>query len=234
MKALPWSHSALSAFKTCPKQYSEIKVYKRVVEEQGEAAARGNYIHQELEKHLKSGSVLPLDVAVFLPQVHAAIDWTGGDRTFPGQPGHRGRLMFVEHQMALNTKLKRTEWLAPDVWARGIADLLVVDDTTAWVVDWKTGKVKPDNKQLKLFALFVFYHFPYVTHCHTSFEWLQHNQHTRAEFSVVDAQSLWSSFLPDLREYKDAFTTELWPEKPSGLCGGWCPVTDCQHWKPKK
>lgn len=231
MKTFPWSHSALTAFKTCPRQYSEIKVYKRVVEEPGDAATRGNYIHAEIEKYFKTREPMPPDVAAYSTQIHAALDWTGGDRVFIGPVS---RLILVEHKMALNSKLKRCDWVAPDVWSRSIADLLVVEGNEAWVIDWKTGKVKPDSKQLQLFALFVFYHFPKVKTCHTSFEWLKHNQNTRETFSVVDAQTLWGGFIPSLREFKDAFATELWPERPSGLCNGWCPVESCRHWKPKK
>lgn len=234
MKPLPWSFSALSAYKTCPKQYSEIKVYKNVVEEQGQAAAWGNYIHEQIENYYKTRGDIPENMQPYMPQVRAAIEWTGGDRVHGGSPGRRGRQMYFEQQMAISTKMKKCDWFATDVWSRAIADVLVIDDTTAYVVDWKTGKVKPDNKQLKLFALFVFYHFPYVVNCHTSFEWLQHNQHTRAEFSVLDVPVLWNEFTPDLKEYRDAFITETWQPRPSGLCNGWCPVQDCQHWKPKK
>jgi hypothetical protein len=46
--------------------------------------------------------------------------------------------------------------------------------------------------------------------------------------------ALWSKFVPDLRQYMEAFKTETWQARPSGLCNGWCPVTECEHWKPKK
>jgi hypothetical protein len=234
MKALPWSHSSLTGYKTCPKQYSEVKVYKNFKEEQGDAAAWGNYIHEQIELHFKTRNPLPDNMAPYWPQVQAAVEWTGGDRTHPGEPGYRGRLMMFEQKLALSTKLKRCDWFADDVWGRAILDMLVIDGTIAYACDWKTGKVKPDNKQLKLFALFVFYHFPYVTECHTSFEWLQHNKFTRETFYLTDVATLWGSFTTDLLELRDAFRSETWQERPSGLCNGWCPVDTCRHWKPKK
>jgi Protein of unknown function (DUF2800) len=209
-------------------------VYKRIVEEQGEAAAWGNYVHQQIEQHYKTLEPPPENVYQYWPHVEAAIAWAGGVGYRPATAEKHSKICYFEHQMALSSKLKRTEWTAPDVWARAIADVLIIDGTVAYVIDWKTGKVKPDNKQLKLFALFVFYHFPWVTECHTSFEWLQHNQNTRDWFSVIDVPELWPDFIPDLRAFKDAFKTETWQERPSGLCNGWCPVDTCKFWKPKK
>jgi RecB family exonuclease len=67
--------------------------------------------------------------------------------------------------MALTEQLVPCAWTAPDVWVRGIADLLIVNDDnlTARVVDYKTGNNKyPDREQLKLMALMVFAHHPHI------------------------------------------------------------------------
>jgi hypothetical protein len=67
--------------------------------------------------------------------------------------------------MALTIDLNPCGWKDKEVWVRGIADLLIIDDDnlTAWVVDYKTGNNKyPDREQLKLMAMMVFKHFPHI------------------------------------------------------------------------
>jgi hypothetical protein len=40
--------------------------------------------------------------------------------------------------------------------------------------------------------------------------------------------------VPDLKQYATAFKTDVWQPRQSGLCNGWCPVTECEFWKPKR
>lgn len=234
MKALPWSHTALNQFLTCPKQFSEIRVYKRFKEEPNEAATWGNWIHEEIDKFFKTREPIHENLKPYWPQIEAAVQWAGGHGVRPGAPDSRGRQIMSEYKMAISTKMQRTDWFADDVWTRAIADLLIFDEHRAYAIDWKTGKVKPDSRQLKLFAVFVFIHFPWVTEVHTSFEWLQHGTVTRETFYLVDVPAIWQSMMPDLRALKEAFDTETWQAKPSGLCAGYCCITTCKHWKPKR
>jgi hypothetical protein len=235
MRPLPWSFTAISGFNSCPKQYSEVKVYKHFKDDMGEAAIWGDWVHKQIEAHYRELVPYHENMRAYLPHVEAAVAWTGGWRTNPGSPDGRGRMLMVEHKMGINTKLKKCDFFDPKVFGRAIADFLVVDNDVAWCIDWKTGKVKPDNRQLKLFAIFVFTEFPYVNEVHTSFEWLMFApQNTRKSFHRRELTELWASFMPDLTQIRDAFATETWQAKPSGLCNGWCPVTNCQHWKPKR
>jgi hypothetical protein len=91
------------------------------------------------------------------------------------------------------------------------------------------GKVKPDSKQLKLFALAVFELFPRVQTVHTRYEWLQFRQTTHASFERSEMPVMWSAFVDDLQAYVEAFRTEMWQERPSGLCKRHCGVTECKH-----
>jgi len=53
--------------------------------------------------------------------------------------------------------------------------------------------------------------------------------HTRNE-----APALWDSYAADLKRYEYSFEQDIWLAKQSGLCYGFCPVTSCQFWKPKR
>jgi hypothetical protein len=68
----------------------------------------------------------------------------------------------------------------------------------------------------------------------TRYYWAQTMTETRAVYTIDQQASLWGEFVPDLHNYAQAYKTEVWTAKPSGLCNGWCPVTDCQFWRPKR
>lgn len=226
MKPLPWSHSSLDKFKTCGHQYAEVKVYKRVADSQGTAAIWGDWAHTQIEEHYTTGLPWHENILPYVPFIEKALRWAGFEAE---------HTPHFELELGINTKLEPCGMYDEGVWGRGIIDFLVVHpDHSIHAIDWKFGKVKPDSKQMKMFALLIFYHFPQCAALHTSFEWLQHDQFTRAFFTPLDVQDLWREFLPVLTEYKNAFTTETFPKKQSGLCNGWCPVESCEYWRPKR
>ena len=47
-------------------------------------------------------------------------------------------------------------------------------------------------------------------------------------------KGIWKKFIPDLRQYAEAFKTDTWQPRQSGLCNGWCPVKECEFWKQKR
>ena len=111
--------------------------------------------------------------------------------------------------------------------------MLHVDGETAWVLDHKTGKRKPDSKQLALFALLVFYHYPSVNKCNTAFMWLKSNQKDTDTFYREQIPELWGMFLQDLKQYRQSFRKDMWTPRTSGLCRGWCPVKSCQFYESR-
>lgn len=134
MKALPWSHSSLESFKNCPKQYYHLKVLKDVKDSPGEAAMWGDRVHKAFEKYLNDCNMI--EVAgntgkVALPEVLENYRTVLDD--VMGLPGR----VIAEQQLALNKDMVPCGWTDPDVWCRGIVDILVIDGHKAWVGDWK-------------------------------------------------------------------------------------------------
>ena len=216
-KPLPWSFSALNSFVGCPHRHYEVKVLKNFPDEPGEAAKWGTYVHLCIENFIKDGTPLPDNAKIYAPQAGLAIS-----------PSINSNMkVLAEQPMALNHKFEPCSW--KDGWVRGIIDLLMLGDTYAWAVDWKLGKVKPDSNQLKLFALMVFHHYPKIQEVYTSFEWLQFNQRTEETYYRAQIPELWNVFLSDLKQYAQAFRTDTWQKRPSGLCKNFCPVTTCEH-----
>lgn len=219
---LPWSHSSLSTFTSCPKKFYHLKVVKDVVDSPpGEAALWGDYLHKTFEKALKTGDLLPTELAQYQPYIDKLVKLKGDGEA------------HVELKLGLNAQRGPTDFFANDVWSRGIIDYLVIRGSRAVCIDFKTGKVKP-TKQLLQNALMVFAHYPRVQQVDTIFEWLKFGSNTHEVFHRENIPQMWSQYDQELASYALAFRQDIWPARQSGLCRGWCPVTTCPHWRPKK
>lgn len=221
MTPKPWSFSALDDFINCPRAFEAKKVSKSVVEDRsGAELIWGEWVHKQFENRLKDGVVLPIDL-----QQHE-----GYLAKLEREPG----TLLAETKIALNRKLEPCGFFDKDVWYRGVIDAGKVDEETAHLIDHKTGKKHKKFQQLKSFALWGFAKFPKVDRIIAEFYWCQ-DQSTTGEVYIRDQiPALWASFVPDLRQYAEAFRDNIWQPRQSGLCNGWCPVTECEYWKPKR
>lgn len=219
MQPLPWSFSTLNRFVTCPRQYHAIHVVKRIKDVEGEAAKWGNAVHSAIEHTLKDEQPLPKEMEQFQ-------DYVDSIRARPGK-------MLVENQLALNKQLQPTNFFAKDVWVRGKADVIHINGDVATGLDHKTGKRKASS-QMVLMALLMFHHYPEVQKIKTAFCWLKTGEIDTDEYTRAEIDTMWQVFVKDLDQYRRAFHSDTWQPRQSGLCAGWCPVTDCEYWKPKR
>lgn len=216
----PWSYSALSDFENCPRAFYEKKVAKSVTETKGEATVWGEVAHEHFEHRLRDGVALP-DILATHEEFMSYLD------ALPGTA-------LVEAKIALDRALKPCAFFDDSVWYRGVIDYGKVNGEHARLVDHKTGKHHAKFGQLKLFALHTFITYPEVNEIRAEYYWTQ-TKTTNGETYTRDQQpKLWAEFLPALRQYAQAFTEDTWQPRPSGLCNGWCPVEDCEFWKPKR
>ena len=218
---IPWSYSLLDKFVTCPAQFHAIKVVKTAADTTGAAGEYGQYVHKAFENRLRHGTPLPSDLVQHDDKLVEL-------SKLPGEK-------FYERRIAINRKLAPSEFFGRTVWSRGVIDFLAVRGERAWVVDYKTGKRIPNNKQLKLCALYVFYNHTAVQQVEGSYYMTMGGLKQPAPVTFLRNQipELWATFTPDLKQYVEAFKTDIWQERPSGLCRGWCPVTHCAHWEKK-
>jgi hypothetical protein len=221
MTPQPWSHSRLDDFKNCPRAFYEKQIAKSVTETKGEATLWGERVHEMFEKFLADGEALPHEVAMHEPFLLRLLE-------LPYE--HR----FVEQRIALNTAGNCCEFFDQDVWYRGVIDFGVVDRRFARLVDHKTGKHHSKFGQLRLFALWLFERYPDVEAVRCEYYWTQSMTTNGETYTRDQIPKLWSHFIPDLKQYAEAFKTDTWQPRQSGLCNGWCPVTDCEFWRPKR
>jgi len=176
MKKVAWSHSSLKDFEGCQRRYQEVKVLKNYPFTETEATRYGNQVHEALELYVKEGTPIPPQYAQFQPVMDALLNKSGRK--------------LAEYEMALTADLLPTKWKADNVWVRGIADLLIVDDEnlTAWVADYKTGNNKyPDRDQLVLMSIMVFAHFPHIRKVNSALLFLVKTKRPSTGGSIVNA-----------------------------------------------
>jgi hypothetical protein len=99
--------------------------------------------------------------------------------------------------------------------------------TVNMVPTHNTGKRKP-SEQLDLYAAYTFAYQPQVEVVTTAFIWLKEKRIDKAERRREDLPDIWQKLMPRVRKLESAYERESWPERPSGLCKAYCPVTTCK------
>jgi len=220
MSLTTWSYSSLKAFKTCPKQYYEIRVAKNFsFPEETDATKYGTEFHTAAELYVKDGTPLPHHFSYTKSYLDTL-------RSLPGTK-------HCEYKMGLTKDLHPCEFFSPDVWCRGVADLLVINEETgvARVIDYKTGKSAKyaDTAQLELMALMVFKHFPKIRKVKGGLLFVIANDFRKDTYDLSQEHTYWRNWFNDIRRLENAYATGVWNPNKSGLCRAHCPVTTCAH-----
>lgn len=215
---IQWSHSALKDYENCPRKYHEVRVLKNFKIHKTEKILYGDRWHAAAEAYAKGEG---------LAEEFANTDLKGIVDALLSKPG----LKFFEYQMALNDKLEPCGWFADEVWVRGIADVLIVDEEnkTAWVVDYKTGNDRyPDRGQLELMAHLVFAHFEDVMQVNAALIFVLKNSMVKEKYMRWDSDEVWWKYRERIARIAAAHEAGVWNPQRSGLCG-WCEVMTCEH-----
>jgi hypothetical protein len=219
-----WSYSSIKTFDQCPKKYFHLKVVQDVKDEGNEASRYGNGAHAAAEAYIKDGTPIPDTYAIMRPVVEALSKFPGDKHT------------------ELRLGIKRTDngfepcgFFDKDVWYRGIVDLLIVKGKTAYLIDYKTGKNAKyaDMKQLDLMAGAVFIHFPNVVRIKSGLAFVVSNEFPKKNHVRENLNQYLAVFDDQLDQLEAAMDNGIWNAKTSPLCG-WCPVTTCEHWRPRR
>ena len=216
----PWSYSSLKKFKTCARQFYEVKVLKAFKEpESTEATRYGKDFHTAAELYVRDDTPLPAYFEFAKPQLDTL-------RAIPG-------VKHCEYEMALTAKLEPCSFRDPLAWCRGVADLLIVDEDrgVARCVDYKTGKSAKyaDTAQLELMALMIFKHFPKVRSVKGGLLFVVANSFRKETYKLDQEHTYWRTWMGDVRRLEVAYQTGVWNPNPSGLCRKHCVVTTCAH-----
>ncbi len=195
-----WSYSSLKLFEQCPKKYFHLRVAKDHEEPESEAMLYGTRFHKAAEDYIKEDKPLPS----YFTFVKSALD---NLKQLPGEK-------LCEYEMGVTEALEPCGFKDPNVWFRGIADLLVINREAgeARVLDYKTGKSAKyaDPDQLELMSLCVFKHFPEVKKVKSGLLFVVCNAFVKSKCDSEQQDILWKKWVDKHSKLKFAMEHDVW------------------------
>lgn len=217
MTKLVWSYSMLETFEQCPLKFYDKHILKHK-EPESEEAKYGMFIHENCERYIsKRQDFLPEELQRNKPLIESV------RHKFNGRSK-------AELKMGVTNTLAPADFFGRDVWGRGVADVsLVYDSPEACVLDWKTGKVREKEDQLRIMALMTMALYPHIETVKAANIWLKDNKLGEVyTFKRADQQTLWLDIIKRLDKMYAAIGTDQAAEaKPSFVCS-FCPVKSCK------
>ena len=212
-----WSYSSISLFQQCPRKYHRLRIVKDIVEPPQQHLIYGTEVHEAAENYVCKDKSLDPKYGFLKPTLDAL-------KSLPG-------MKLCEYEMGITKEFKPCGFYDENVWFRGIADLLVIDEDRAHLVDYKTSKSSQyaDRKQLELLALLVFKHFPHVESIKAGLVFVVAEDLVKAAYTQEVQEKAWAKWLPEIQRLEKAMETNVWNPVPNFTCRKFCPVTDCEH-----
>lgn len=217
MSITPWSFSKIKSFEQCPKKFYHLNIAKDYKEPSTEAMRYGTQAHLAAEEYIRDGKPVPPKFS-YMNEVLEALKRRRGNK-------------LTEIKMGLDANLEPCEFRDESVWWRGIADLVIIDDKEAWVVDYKTSKSAnyADKGQLELMAMATFKHFPDIKKVYAGLLFVIAKKAVKEVYKKEDSDLLWDKWFFKYNRMKIANKENVWNARPSGLCKRHCVVVECVH-----
>ena len=213
---IKWSHSGLKDFEGCARRYHEVKILKNYPTPDTQQIKYGKELHKAAEDYVRDNVPLPEQFAFVKPTIDALLTKSG--RRYP------------ELEMALTEDLTPCGFKAPEVWVRGVADLVIVDDDnlTGWIVDYKTGNNKyPDVGQLELMSLMLFANFPHLRQVNSALLFVVKETMVKYKMDIEQVPAAWQRYRERVAKLVACHDNNVWNPNQTPLCG-WCPVSTCE------
>lgn len=209
---LAHSFSRFELFDTCPKQFFHRHVKKDLKEEESEASLAGTRDHKSFELRLKEGLALPPHLKKHEEKCEIILG--------------SGMEVKAEEELAIDKELKPCDWWHRDVFLRVKADVTLYSETTAGLLDWKTGKRKPKNFQLELGAMTQFLHYPKIKSTKAAFLWLRDDATDQETYTRdKDFERILTKTFEKADRIEEAVKEDVWQAKPGYHCN-WCGLKD--------
>lgn len=212
-----WSYSKMKNYLACPFRHQQVDLLKNYTD-QSAALTWGNEVHDSLARACgPNREPLPATMGEYVPWV---VKYAS-----PGIPGE----LKIEQQLAITKDFQPTTWFGANAWLRVKVDLLRIHAPVGLSVDWKTGKLQHDSRQLMISTQCVFAHYPEIHRVKTEFAWLKDDAVTPEYFSRKTIVNEWPPVLDIVKQMEHAYNTGTYPPKPGPFCREWCPVKSCEH-----
>ena len=213
-----WSASALKKFESCPLSLYLSKVGK-FPDPSGPAAERGTQVHQMAEDFV-GGKLddIPKELSKAATTLRELRELHGEGK------------VSMEGEWGYTRDWAPTAYFGKDVWLRAKLDVYVQeDDTSARVIDWKTGR-KFGNEyahasQAMIYAVATFMRFPRLQALATEFHYTDQGEITIQRYSRQQAMELQPRITT--RALKLTTCHEFVPRPSTSNCR-WCPHAKVQ------
>jgi hypothetical protein len=203
---------------TCPAQYAAKYIHKTVVFQDTEATIWGTRVHTCAENILKGMDPNDADVVPLVEPYCKALVKAGG-------------VLSVEKELAFTDSWAPVGWWDKKAWIRGKLDVEIDQGEIVKIYDWKTGKQKTDDFQLKMFCTFSAIERGLAQNTYEArYIWLKDK---KVSDPLVMTRNDVSYFALELGEMihriRMAEQEDNFVPRPNGLCKAWCDVVNCKH-----
>lgn len=215
---IPWTFTFLNDFDNCARKAQHKYVLKDLPrEEKSDAQTWGIRVHKAFDLRLRApkSNPLPQDMTQYEPLV------VGVERAADG------KTLESEKRMAIDAGGSPVDFFGNGVWGRGVCDVAIHADNTAFLFDWKTGKRREDPQELRVQALLLKCAYPGIKQAYGAYGWLKDNKmgevHDLGNFAAT-----FNGIKATMKVIEGLPANKEWPANPNPLCG-WCPVKTCEH-----
>lgn len=214
MKLPVASYTFLNTWGICPHQAARKYIIKDLPKEpESPEMVYGNDVHNAMEKRLDPTAPLPL-----------------ADRFQAYEPFAKaldGRGVKPELKLGMTSEGHAVGFWDGSTWLRGKLDAPIISIATAYLLDWKTGKVREDPYELHVQALLLQAKHPEIKTIAGRYVWLKENR-LGDQHDCSDTAATFNKVHRTMDEVGHAIQMDVFEKTPGALCG-WCPVTDCRH-----
>lgn len=210
-----WSFSTLDVYNKCPYR-SYLHKVKKYVQEQAEAAGRGERVHGQFEDYIQCKTDMPTN------DMRHKLDEANHLRA----AFQEGRVE-IEENWGFDANWQPVGFFDKNVWARIKLDAMEHETkTSAIVTDWKTGKKMGNEmkhtKQLQLYAIAAFLRYPDLQFIEGRMEYT--DQASKNRLSKTWTRERAMLLLPSWTNAATAMTTQtVFQAKPNTSNCKFCP-----------
>ena len=242
MKFTPYSFSKMGSFHQCPRKFKLQYIDKiKIPFETNIALEKGKYLHHLIECDLKN------EKGNFVFKLSKDEDKNKYRQIFNNfivSPHYNFfkslKEKYIEQgfSLILDPSRQGKNKLIPEnykngknVLVRGFIDFLAIKDDvnqkTAIIVDWKSGKYKEDQNEMQvmIYSIWAFLRFSQIEKVETYFYFIEHNKFVSRTYYREQLNELIKNMIDYIKPIEKA---SQFPKNITALCD-WCPFKKFGH-----
>lgn len=215
------SYSSTNDYQICKARYFRKHVARDVPFESTPQTEYGKKVHDAFKDMLNAGRVFPDDLKHLEPLALTVLDVAT----------QTGLKLLVEQRLGIRADGSACAFYDDDCAWGGLLDCVLMNDVTALLFDWKTGKEREDPFELRIHAVLLKVAYPNLEVFKGRYVWIKHNKIGELH-NLTDVSRTWAEMQSISSMIEQNKKMRHWPEQEGPLCKGYCPVADCRFFRP--